>query len=422
MLSKVVARTKNHIFPAIILALLAACGGGGDDGKANDNGTGTGTGSSGTGTGTGTGTGGTGTGGTSNATMSLSGQVIDGPVAGAQVCLYSSGAQVRDAAGGAVCSSQTDAQGNYTLTIPRNLPSGFLTLVATKGSSIKLASTLGTSEQVLAAGSSGTVNTANLPGARITHFTTADFALADTDNDGTVSKNESDVYVPDFQASQRAATVVKAVVDFNKTTLIGGLTTDTLALAKAASQDKVLGSTGQSSTQWFADAANANIISAVDQEVTGSLQGKFSKYQLSGTVTAAYIPPTVTLDNGNASIYCSIENIGAVEKETVEIAFLPERGAIILKLIDDDGLPTSIVGSYNAMTGAVSLEEIMPKSVVLKNDFVTYYGESYFKMKGTVSSAGNISGSFEGLEATTWTRDATRQACTNTGTLTLTKL
>jgi hypothetical protein len=349
----------------------------------------------------------------------LSGQVVDGPVAGAQVCLFADGAQAHNSAGAAICSSETDAQGNYTLTIPRNLPPGFVTLVASKGSNIKLASTLGTFAEVLqAAGNDGTVTPANLPAARVTHFTTADFALADANKDGTVSKDEVAVYVPDFAAVQKVAAVIKAVIDFEGQAgaLIGGQTTNTLDLAWAVARNQTLGTSNKTADQWLSDPANANIIAAVHQDVAQDLEGRFSNYQLSHVVTSSYSPDPVVRNGGGASIYCSVGT--NEEPETVQIAFDAARRIVVIKYEGGQD-----VGSYDPQTGAVSLNEVDPRVVALSGPEITYYSEGSFNLTGTFNaSTGKITGTFSEMSATTWTLDSTRQECTAEGTITATKL
>ena len=348
----------------------------------------------------------------------LSGQVVDGPIEGAQVCLFSDGVQARNAAGDAICSSQTDAQGNYSMTVSRNLAPGMVTLVASKGSNIKLASTLGTLAQVLeAAGNDGTVTSANLPAARVTHFTTADFALADTNNDGTVSKDEFNAYVSDFAAARKVAAVVKAVIDYGQAaSLIGGQTSDTLLLASAAARNQPLGASNKTAAEWIADPANATVITAVDQDVAADMAGRFSSYQLSTVVTSSHIPSTVTRNNGTADIYCEINNNN--ESRPVQLAFDAARGLVVLK--HEEG---QMVGSYNPQTGAVNLIDNDPLAVALVSSGITYYSEGFFKLNGALNAAtGNITGTYSEMSATTWTLDSTRQECTAEGTFTATKL
>lgn len=348
----------------------------------------------------------------------LSGQVADGPITGAKVCLFSDGVQAHNAAGAAICSSETDAQGNYNITIPRSLTAGVVTLVASKGSNVKLASALGTLSQVLeAAGNTGTVTAANLPATRITHITTADFALADTNNDGTVSKAELDAYTSDYTKVRPVAAVVKAVIDFGQaSTLIGGQTNDTFLLASAAARNQTLGTSNKTAAQWIADPSNANVIAAVDQDVATDMAGHFSNYRLSTVVTSSHIPSTVSVNNGTASIYCEINNNN--ESVTVQLAFDAARGFVVLK--HEEG---QMVGSYNPQTGAVTLSNDDPLAVALVSSGITYYKEGSYKMNGTLNaSTGNITGTYSETSATTWTLDSTRQECTAGGTFTATKL
>jgi hypothetical protein len=381
-----------------LAALLAACGGGGSSGGSSAN--------------------------AGIDSITLSGQVVDGPVAGTQVCLFSNGSQAHDTSGAAICSGATDAQGNYTMMIPKSLASGFLTLVATKGNDIKLASTLGsTSDLLAAAGSGASVSPSNLPNARVTHFTTADFALADTNNDGTVSKDELAAYVPDFAAVQKGATAIKAVIDFGQSSLIAGSTTNTLALAGAAGHNQVLGTTGQTANQWFADVANANIIAAVNQDIASDLTNKFVKYNLVQTATTSNIPPTVntTINGVGASIYCEIET-GTDTEDDILLALDSVRRIGIFQFTGDDGKPVNVVGNYNPQTGAINFNEVDPKVVSQTYANVTFYHDGSLSLTGTVDASGKITGTFNGMSATTWTFDATRQECTNSGTFTLIKL
>lgn len=398
----VVMKTRNQFSPVLrnlfvtgaASALLMACGGGSGDG-------------------------GDGVSQEADAVL-LSGQVVDGPVAGAQVCLFSNGEQIRNAAGTAICSSETDAQGNYTITIPRDLTPGFLTLIASKGSNIKLASILGTHSQVLdAAGNDGTVTPADLPTSRVTHFTTADFALADANNDGAVSKDENDAYAPDFAKVQKVAAIVKTVVDFEGQagSLIGGQTTNTLTLASAAARNQTLGSSNKTADEWFADPDNANVIAAVNQDVAKDMEGRFSNYRFATAVTSSHVPPTVVRNNGAASIYCGIGTSG--ESVDVQIAFDATRRIIVIK--HEEG---QMVGSYNPQTGKLSLNEYNPPEVTMVGSSgITYYSEASFDLSGTFNATtGNIAGTFSEMSATTWSLDSTRQACTAEGSFTATKL
>ncbi len=375
---------------AVLPLFLAACGGNGSNG---DGGNASGSGAAG------------------NNAIALSGLVSDGPIAGAQVCLFSNGVQARNAAGAALCSTETDAQGNYTIAIPKDLAPGFLTLVASKGNTIKLASALGTLAQVTqAAGSGTTVTSAALPSARITHFTTADFVLADTNSDGTVSKAEFDSYVPDYTKIRPAAVVVKAVIDFGQgDSLLGGQASNTLLLAAAAVKDQALGTTSKTALEWAGDAANVTVATAVDQDLANETAGAFANYQLSTNVTSYHIPSTVSANN--ASISCEI-NTGN-ESVIVRIAIDASRGIFVL---EHDGIQT--VGSYNPKTGAVSLTKSDPLAVSAMTSQVTYYTEGYFKLNGIFdASAGKFTGTYAELSANTWSLDLKRQECTAAGSV-----
>lgn len=391
-------RTRRFALSTSMIALLAACGGGGSGSGSSDS-------------------------------ITLSGQVVDSAISGAQVCLYANGAQAQNAAGNAICSGQTDAQGNYTMSIPRNLASGLLTLVATKGTDIKLTSTLGTLNQVLsAAGAAGTVTPADLPSATVTHITTAYFALADTNNDGMVSQTELDAYKPDLSKVQKAATIIKAYIDGGQTSLIGGQTLNTLALASAVVQDKPFGSTGQYADAWFSDPDNVEVIAffeEVNKDLSASLAkemaAKFSKYQLTATVTQQTIPPLVINSGGTAGIFCgSDRTVGVPVSFNIDIAFDAARGIALVRYVNDDDELAFIKGSYSPQTGDFKLHEIEPKSVV-KTGEVTYYSEGYAKYDGKIDSAGNIAGTFADESTTTWSLDDTRQSCPDSGTFTITK-
>jgi len=313
------------------------------------------------------------------------------------------------------------------MTVPRSLGSGLLTLIAVKGTAIKLASTLGTLEQLLsAAGPAGTVTSSNLSSATVTHLTTANFALADSDHDGMVSQAELAAYVPDFSAIQKAATIIQAYIDGGQSSLIGGSTSDTLALALAAVQNKSLGMTGQTADDWFDDPVNAQAIAtakeALNTALARELEGKLSSYRLTETVTQQTIPEKVYANGGAASIYCGTDRtIGVpVAFDDVAVAFDAARGITLVRYTGDDEKFAYILGAYNPQTGAVSLLEMVPKYVVQPGE-VTFYQDKSNKYDGSVDAAGSIAGTFVSKSATTWSLDATRQECTDSGTFTMTK-
>ena len=379
---------------AATCAALAACGGG--DGGSNN------------------------AGNSSNATIALSGQVKDGPVQGAQVCLYSNGTLAQNANNTAICSSATDGNGNYTLQIPANL-SGLLTLIASKNGGIQLASILGTIATVQAAASQGQVTASSLPSLQVTHFTTADFALADTDGDGTVSQSERDAYKPDFAKVQQAAMAIKAVIDFGRNELLGGNIANTRQLAAAVGKGKPAGN-GQTFDQWLATAPiAAQLQEAIRSDVGDSLSSKFAKYQLALDTTTRNVPPTVTANGGAASIYCDTNALGIGQKPAA-IALDATRGIVALKTINDTNETVYITGSYDAQTGNFLFNDNTPKSVSLVSGGVTFYHEDSFMATGKVDASGNLSGTFQQMDANTWSIDATRQVCTSSGTVTATKL
>lgn len=388
---------QNYKFSTLALAaLLTACGGGGGDGGTANTGGNTG-------------------GSVAQGSVTLNGQVIDGPIAGAKVCLQVDGVAARDAANAAICSADTDAQGNYTLAVPRSLNAGLLTLVASKGSSIKLVSALGTLEQVVAAaGSSGVATAANLPAARVTHFTTADFVLADSNHDGVLSSAEREAYVPSVAAAMDVAAIIKAVVDFNGQAggLLGGATNDTLQLAAAAAQNKPLGTTGQTAGQWLIQPGNANIAQAVLNDLAENSGNVFVRYQYTNTVVSENIPaPTVTFAGGmQASLYCTspAEN----ESEVIDLALNAQRATAVLRL-QEDGLTGYLVGDFNARTGEVLFKLTEPRYVSLSNSVTTYYSESTGTMRLKLDAqTGTLAGTSSDSVTNSWTLDGTTKTCT----------
>lgn len=158
---------------------------------------------------------------TSAAATTISGQVIDAPIANANVCVYVNGTVVKDSSGAALCAT-TDANGNYTLSIPGGLiaDNDYLNLVATKGNNLKFASAIGTMAEVKSAVLNGTASTATLPSVKITNQTTAEFALADKNQDGSVDQQEEQSFDPSTTSNQgkigTISTLIKACVDGNQ--------------------------------------------------------------------------------------------------------------------------------------------------------------------------------------------------------------
>lgn len=158
---------------------------------------------------------------TSAAATTISGQVIDAPIANANVCVYVNGTVVKDSSGAALCAT-TDANGNYTLSIPGGLiaDNDYLNLVATKGNNLKFASAVGTMAEVKSAVLNGTASTATLPSVKITNQTTAEFALADKNQDGSVDQQEEQSFDPSTTSNQgkigTISTLIKACVDGNQ--------------------------------------------------------------------------------------------------------------------------------------------------------------------------------------------------------------
>ncbi|MEW5973632.1 MAG: hypothetical protein AB1713_07740 [Pseudomonadota bacterium] len=200
----------------------------------------------------------------------ISGAVVDAAVQGAIVCLYADGQAVMNGTA-PVCSAATDTNGNYTLTIPGGLVDDAkrLTLVATKAGGIKLVSSIGTMAEVKAkAGSDNTVTTGELPQAQVTHFTTAEFATKDTDNDGDVSDDEEDAYTLNPEQIQQLAALIKAVVDYG--TQYGYLLSDesvedTLELIEKVLKDGMIGSIDLD--DWYTDSNNSDVVSDVEDDL-----------------------------------------------------------------------------------------------------------------------------------------------------------
>lgn len=384
-------KTNYKLSTLALAALLAGCGGG--DGSSADAGVSTPQGS-----------------------VTLSGQVIDGPIADAKVCLYVDGVAARNAANTAICASNTDAQGNYSLEVPRGLNPGLLTLVASKGSNIKLVSALGTLEQVLAAaGSGGVITAANLPAARVTHFTTADFVLADTNHDGLLSTAEREAYVPAVVASTEVAAVIKAVVDFNGQAggLLGGQTNDTLQLASAVARKQPLGTTGKTAAEWLADSANANIAAAVLMDLAENSGNVYARYQYTSAIISESIPaPANTFVGGmQASLYCT--SPGETDSGVVEIALNAQRGIAVVRDKADNGMYGHIVGDFNAKTGDIYFGIVEPRHVSLANSVTTYYSESSGAMRLKLDAqSGTITGTSSDTVTNSWTLNSTTKTCT----------
>ena len=260
------------------------------------------------------------------------------------------------------------------------------------------------------------------------HFTTAEFALADANKDGTVTKSERDVYAYDFNAVQNIAALIKGVIDFDKSELLDADVNDTLKLAqKAVTQpDSTLGSTGRTAEAWLSE--NAVVFAAVQRDVANSLNGSFASYNLAFDVTNSSIPATVTRTfqtqngPGEASIYCELGDIEGAEN--VEIALDERRGIMVIKFAGDvNDAGGQIVGTFNAQNRNVSLREVEPLQEAVSNEFVTYFYEGDFSLTGVRDAqTGNISGTFNESTSNTWNLDSTRQTCTASGTFIARKL
>ena len=382
------ARSRTALSMAALLA-LAACGGGGSSSSAGSSG--------------------------SAGTVELRSKVVDGPIAGARVCLFKDGIQALTVSNAAICSADTDAEGGYTLAIPRDLAPGFLTLVVTKGDQIKLASALGTLAQVLgAAGSANIVTDEGLPAIRVTHFTTAEFALADGNGDGTLTADEHRAYDYNFNDVRDVAAIIKAVVDFDQAgALLGDGVGNTLQLAGAAAQGDF------DAAAWL--AAHPDVLAATQQDVADSLAGQYVDYSLTHTFTVKNIP-----EPDESGMYCGIGRDDGLDPETgpVQIALDATRGIIVMRFAsddedDEDGL-IELVGTFNPETRAVRFSEVWPTE---PTDVPGFYSEGDMNHVGTRdATTGDITGTFD--ESSTTTRDGSpnRQTCTGSGTFTASKL
>lgn len=362
-----------------------------------------------------------------NDDIKLSGQVVDGPIAEAKVCLFSGGSSVKNKAGADVCSAETDEEGNYTLVIPGSISSGILHLVAAKGDEIRLASVLGSLEDVKKYAKKNILTPADLSSAVVTHFTTADFVIADTDNDGFVSEQELAGYTPDADKVIKVASIIKAVVDFRDqaTDLIGGDISNTLDLAKAAASNEKLGSSNKNADEWLSAPENRNILAEVNKDAAQMIaDSQFSNYEIAETVANGTNEGTISgTHNGNtATMFCQT---GPDEDEPspVQISLDAQRRMAVIKFKDDEGKDGQIVGSYDPQSQSVKLKEYQPKSVSMRTDQgLVYSSTSTFSMNGTyVPATGTITGTFDEETTNSWNLDNRSVKCTASGTFVATK-
>ncbi len=187
---------------------------------------------------------------------SISGQVVDGPIAGASVCLLADGVAVMNN-GAELCSAKTDQAGNYTLAIPSGLVDDAkrLTLIASKDGGIKLVSSIGTMAEVKAKAKDNKVTMLELPASKITHLTTSQLVLMDTDKNDSVSAAEASLFIQDYQKLQELSALIKAVIDYGKgTELLSGDAKNTLDLIRDA-MDGTLPN-GSTLETWYKDPNN----------------------------------------------------------------------------------------------------------------------------------------------------------------------
>ncbi len=363
----------------------------------------------------------------SNDDLKISGQVVDGPIVGAKVCLFSNGLQATNKAGADVCSAETDGGGSYTLFIPGHLSAGLLHLVAVKGSDIKLASVLGSLDDVRKVAKKNELTSENLAAVTVTHFTTADFALADKDNNGIVSEKELKEYMPDLEETMKIASIIKAVVDFKSdpelkdqvAELIGGNTLDTLELAKAAAKKEKLGSSNKTAEEWLALPVNNKVLSAVIKDVAQSITVPFFDYKFSQTAKSFKVPAKVEWSEGGASIFCGFEeNLDEEQDEgIVQIALDEARRVAVMKFDDgEEDDSWQMVGNYDPKSGAVTFNEYHSPEISQEGEFATFYTDGSLKLNGIYDKKyGNIQGAYTEISATTWTLDSTRAECKATG-------
>ena len=314
--------SKSRLTAIAAAALLAACGGGsGTEDAAPD-------------------------------TLKISGTVVDSAIAGAKVCLFADGVAVKDATGNAVCSADTDANGSYTLSVPGSVvDAAQLTLRATKDA-ILLTSALGTKANAVSkSGGDGELTATELPNTKVTHFTTADLVLADTDGDGFLSVSEV-ANVVDPGKRVQIASVIKAAIDYNQTALLGGTTNNTLLLAQAAAAGGNLGSTGAPLSIWYANPANATIISVVTGEAALTAPSGSGNYKLSQTLISYNEDPR----NYEEGFWCSLgEDFGREPPLDVTVALDAANGTFSLTVpASVNGEGGAVTGSYSPVTYAIS--------------------------------------------------------------------
>jgi hypothetical protein len=358
-------------------------------------------------------------------TLKISGTVVDSAIAGAKVCLFADGVAVKDAAGTAVCSADTDANGAYALTVPASVvDAAQLTLRATKDA-ILLTSALGTKANAVSkSGGDGELTATELANTKVTHFTTADLVLADTDGNGFLSTSEVATVVDPAKRVQ-IASVIKAAVDYNQTALLGGTTTNTLLLAQAAAAGNNLGSTGAPLSTWYVDSANATVISAVTSEVAATAPTGGSTTAPTGggnyRLTETLISYTPDSNNFVEGFYCNLgDNFGTGAPRDVQVTLDAAAGTFSLTVPSTGGDEGgSVSGSYSPVTYAIAFSESESKGPTGVPGFSTASSTSFTGSVNPVT--GTITGQLS--ESTTNYRDsdnATR-TCSGVVGVTLTK-
>jgi len=386
----------NPIRSAVIIAIgstmLAGCGGG----------------SSGT------------TGSTSAAgTTTIMGQVIDGPIAGADLCVYVNGNIVKDSSGKDVCAT-TDANGFYSVDIPDSsvTDSDFVNLIATKGSTIKLASSAGTVAQIKSAAGSGTATTKTLPQAKVTNQTTAEFAVADLDGNGIVDAQEEQSFDPNSAANQKKigtiSTLVKACIDDNQCGSTAGKvrgSDDTLQMSENAESALDNNQTMKDGSDPSTDADNY-LKNSLTPQVAGHT---FFIEDNSG-------PNILTLDNGtNQSATLVGYNTGTQKTSyetgtwSLDTTTTPQTLNVtagtttldmsILGSSDNNGLYVSIGGQAStlAQAGTFATTDVSGKTMTFDNN----NGSMVFNADGSGTDTTASCAQSTGGAAFTWQIDAT---------------
>jgi len=218
---------------------------------------------------------------------SISGQVVDSPIAGASVCLLADGKAVLNN-GAELCSAKTDQAGNYTLAIPSGLVDDAkrLTLIATKDGGVKLVSSIGTMAEVKAKAKDNKVTMLELPASKITHLTTSQLVLMDTDKNNSVSAAEASLFIQDYQKLQELSALIKAVIDYGKgAELLTPDVKNTLDLIRYALDGTL--PNGSTLDIWYKDPNNQAVIDVSNELLKDT---NFMKSYINNATLVARVP------------------------------------------------------------------------------------------------------------------------------------